>query len=571
MDASYLSNIVNLTEICARLGVETAVLSSGSRNAPLMIAFNRQPDIKTYVVMDERAAAFIALGIAQQTQKPVALICTSGTAGLNYSPALAEAYYQQIPLIVLTADRPAEWLEQQDGQTIIQEGVYRNYVKKSYTLPINDNHPDAIWHCGRNVAEAINFAMTEPKAPIHINVPIREPFYPSSEQQISFNPVKVIRHLQAQPCLNQDQWQTLLDALRTKRKILIVAGQQFLNATQLEALERLNIPVVADITANLHSLNGVIGHSDIFLNAVDENTKQLLQPELLISFGLSILAKNLKLYLRSYKPFEHWHIQAAGEAADTYQALTQVIRLQPEDFFNQLRQHGFQQPADSAYLQSWQWQENRTLSSLNDFFAKPQAFNEFLAVKTVLDDLPKSCGLHLGNSMSVRYANFVGLVPSGLKDLTGLKVYANRGTSGIDGCMSTAVGHSLENSALQTLLIGDLSFFYDRNALWHSHLPNNLRIVLLNNHGGGIFEILPAPKQLPEFERFFKTPHSLNAKNTAQDFGLDYDLVDNEAQLKKCLKTFFKPGEAAKLLEINIDSAINSETFKQFKNNITFN
>ena len=173
-----LQPIWNIAHICYKHGIENVIISPGSRSAPLTLAFARHENLNCKVVADERSAAFVALGIAQQTGKPVVLICTSGSAAYNYAPAIAEAYFQQIPLLVLTADRPPEWIDQLDGQTIRQNNIYGKHVKESYTLPVDLSHKDAIWHVGRIVSEAINLSKTYPFAPVHINAPFREPFYP---------------------------------------------------------------------------------------------------------------------------------------------------------------------------------------------------------------------------------------------------------------------------------------------------------------------------------------------------------------------------------------------------------
>jgi len=556
MTSAYLQDTMNIAEICAQLGVEDAILSPGSRCAPLVIAFSRHPSIQVKSVTDERAAAFIALGIAQHKQKPVVIICTSGTAALNYSPAIAEAFYQQIPLIVMTADRPPEWIEQQDGQTIKQNGIYQNYTKACFSLPVNNAHPDVVWHIERTVSEAINLALSPPYAPVHLNVPFREPFYPQENQTISFNTkLKVIKQVTSQGVLDSEQWQDIIAEMSTAKRILIVAGQQYQDETL--ALNSLKIPVIGDIISNLHGVEGVIQHADMFLAVIDEKTKQDLRPDLLISFGQSIISKNLKLFLRAYPAKQHWHIQFSGQVADPYQSLTKIIRLNSSDFFATLKQR-VTALAETEYSKRWHELDSQS-KQLSDSFFIDKEFSEFGAIKTIMDFLPEQCVLHLGNSMPIRYANFIALTKAGVK------VFSNRGTSGIDGCMSTAVGHSLATDKLNILLIGDLSFFYDRNALWHASIPINLRVIVLNNHGGGIFNILPDPKQLPELDEFFVTPHDLNAENTAKDFALEYDSCDDKQQLKKCLDSFFSLSETAKLLEIHTDRVVNDSLFKQWK------
>ena len=188
-----LQPVVNIAEICARKGVENVVLSPGSRCAPLTIAFARHPKLTVRTVSDERAAAFIALGMAQTTGKPTVLICTSGTAALNYAPAVAEAFFLQVPLLVLTADRPPEWIDQLDGQTIRQQQVYGQHIKRSFDFPVALENPDAVWHTERMVSEALNEAVAYPAGPVHINVPLREPFYPADGENLQYGTeVKVI-------------------------------------------------------------------------------------------------------------------------------------------------------------------------------------------------------------------------------------------------------------------------------------------------------------------------------------------------------------------------------------------
>ncbi len=553
--ADYLPAIMNLAESCARLGVREAVLSPGSRNAPLIVAFSRHPQIAAYSIVDERVAAFVALGMAQQLQRPVVLICTSGTAALNYASALAEAFYLQQPLIVLTADRPPEWLGQQDGQTIEQRNIYQWHVKHGYMLPLEHSHADARWQMERDMAEAVNLALSEPMGPVHLNVPLREPLYPEPGQTMGYGQPKVITQLQGRVQLDASQWQALRRQLPASGRVLLLAGQQAYSAELIHGLTALKLPVLAEVISNLHGLPGAIRHADLLLSAPNSASARALQPDLLISFGMSILSKNLKQFLRINRPAQHWHLQPAGAVADCFQSLTQVIRIAPEDFFTRLA-NDFSQP--SAYLTSWQQLQQRAEHWLPKFFASG-GFNEFVAVQQLLSQLPLVCDLHLGNSMAVRYANLCGV------QRLGVRVFANRGTSGIDGCMSTAVGHALSSQRLQLLLLGDLSFFYDSNALWLPQLPDNLRIVLLNNQGGGIFDLLPGAGRLPEKVPRLQTPHQRNARHLANDYGVAYRHCNDEAGLRQGLSWLMQSPQQIRLLEIQTDIERNSAFFKCFK------
>ncbi|MBC6609291.1 2-succinyl-5-enolpyruvyl-6-hydroxy-3-cyclohexene-1-carboxylic-acid synthase [Hymenobacter sp. BT507] len=603
-----LQAIHNIPEICAQLGITDAVLSPGSRCAPLTIAFARHPDVRVRTVPDERAAAFIGLGIAQAQRRAVALVCTSGTAGLNYAPALAEAYFQQIPLVVFTADRPPEWIDQLDGQTIRQTDLYGAHAKGSFTLPVDTSHPDAEWHAARIVNEAINLAQRAPAGPVQVNVPLREPFYPKAGEELTFGPVKVIREDRSAPVLPPSQLDALRDTIRNAERVVVVAGQHQWHPALQQALQQFtttfSAPIVGDTIANLPS---AIGRQDVFLAAQYTALKESLRPTLLLTFGQSLISKALKLYLRNTPTTEHWHIQAAGEVADTYRALTQIIRLEPADFFAVMVSTDTADsigvleasdlgstpgattmhppfPADAtrvahstppsvfatnetnsasvSYNTAWQQAEKQANSFLTAFFKQPdQPFNEFTAIQKALHLLPDYTALHLANSMAVRYANIIGL-PAGRQ----IEVFANRGTSGIDGCTSTAVGAALAQPGRPVVLLtGDVAFFYDRNAFWHNYPTPNLRVVLLNNHAGGIFRLIDGPRQQPELEEFFETRQPLRAENTARDFGLRYFAVSSFAELESALPVFFAAEGGAALLEITTDSATNAAFFEQYR------
>ncbi|RDV16371.1 2-succinyl-5-enolpyruvyl-6-hydroxy-3-cyclohexene-1-carboxylic-acid synthase [Pontibacter diazotrophicus] len=556
--------VVNIAEICARKGVEQVVLSPGSRCAPLTIAFARHPKLTVRTVSDERAAAFIALGMAQTTGKPTVLVCTSGTAALNYAPAVAEAFFQQVPLLVLTADRPPEWIDQLDGQTIRQQNIYGQHIKQSYTFPVDFSHPDAVWHSERMVSEALNTAVAFPAGPVHINVPLREPFYPAPDEEVTFSErLKVIDEEHNAFELNHQQVQRLQQELQQHQRVLIVAGQDIYDQQLLQSLEtfarKRGTVVVGDIISNVQQNPEVIRYQDAIFSCPDEEKLKVLQPDLLITFGKSIISKSLKLYLRKYKPKAHWHLQPAGDVADTFQTLTRIIRCKPVHFFTSLA--GAEEKGAKAFAGVWQNMNEKAGKFIQQHVTEA-AYGELAVVARVLQHLPQQSHLHLANSMSVRYANILALQPT-----QHVQVYANRGTSGIDGSTSTAVGCALVSSGITTLLTGDLAFFYDRNGLWHNYLPQNLRIVLLNNHAGGIFRLIDGPKQQPELEPYFETHQALNAENTARDFNLNYTPVHTLEELENALPAFFS-AEAAGILEIFTDSPANAEAFTRYRQDV---
>jgi 2-succinyl-5-enolpyruvyl-6-hydroxy-3-cyclohexene-1-carboxylate synthase len=564
-----LQPIINLVDILAKKGVNNAIISPGSRNAPLTIALVRHPEFDTKSISDERSAAFIALGMAQNLKHPVVLCCTSGSAAYNYAPAVAEAFFQETPLIILTADRPKEWIHQHDGQTIYQTDIFGKHVKQSFEIGADYTHPEAIWHIERTINHAINLSKSYPQGPVHINIPLREPFYPSDNEEIVFeNQSRVIEVLETEKTLSKESWNELLTRFQDFDNILIAGGQMEKDENLANILEKLQnefqIVCIGDSISNLGF--EVISKHDIFLKPENEN----LRPELLITFGKSFISKGLKAFLRKNKAIEHWHLQLGEHLIDTFQTLTKIIPITPQTFFTKLYEDldfdkftNGEIERNEEFKNVWVAQERKATIYLERFFSDKihqEKFNEFSVFKNIIDSLPDNCQVHLANSMAVRYANYIGFDPK-----KQIEVFANRGTSGIDGCVSTAVGQSLSTDKLVFLFVGDVAFFYDRNALWNRYLPNNLRIILLNNHGGGIFRMIDGPSKQPELCDYFETVQTMNAQNTAQDADLEYFKVNSMIDLEKYSGLFFEKNGKSKLIEIETDSVINTEIFKQFK------
>lgn len=567
-----LQPIYDIAEICARHGISQAIVCPGSRCAPLTLAFARHEKISCRTLSDERSAGFVALGIAQQTKTPAVLVSTSGSAAYNFSPAVAEAFFQQIPVLIFTADRPKEWIDQLDGQTIRQENLFGNHVKKSYTLPADYTHADAIWYIHRTVNEAIALAQEFPQGPVHINIPLREPLYPAAGEKISFT--KNIRITQAaggKIVLSEKELKPLLTELTGYQKVMLVAGQNDYHEGLLKAVEKFikihKVALLGDVISNFHSLSTNIPLAEIFLGQCSESVAQSLQPDLLITFGKSVISKNLKVFLRKNLSLHHWHIQPGGLSSDTFQALTRIIYAEPKLFFESLSTpphlDKFELQKKDNYANLWKAEMHRAQLASLAFFSK-SGFNELTGIREIINALPERCNLHLANSMAVRYANLIGLAEKG----NGVRVFSNRGTSGIDGCTSTAVGHALSSDVPNILITGDLAFFYDRNAFWHNYPIPNLHVVVVNNHGGVIFNLIDGPGDLPEANEFFITRQRLSARHLAHEFGFQFQEADNLKQLKSSFKDFFKFDGPTRILEITTDQASSKESFNQFKNHI---
>lgn len=535
--------VYNVSNVCHQLGVRHAVMSPGSRNAPLTISFARHKGIEKWVLPDERTAGFIALGIAQETKTPVVLCCTSGTAVLNYAPAIAEAYYREIPLIVLSADRPPELIDQRDGQTIRQYGALKNHVKESYKLPVV-NDTDSGKHFTDSLIKALQTSKELPKGPVHLNVPFREPFYPSGNEALVFEHIE-ISELPKNEVLSEP-----IDFSGYK-KVLLLIGQHDADSELNKVVKKLasRFPV---IRSPLNNLQYGIMHLDAFIKDQED-----LKPDLLITAGLSVLSKKTKQWIRKHKPAKHMHIDPAGVPVDTYDTNPELIKSKITAQLSQLQNGQF----DPKYLAQWKKLETEVKSKLSNFF-DDRSFSEALACFEVFTNLPADIQLHLSNSMPVRYADLYNV-----SNQSG--IFSNRGTSGIDGCTSSMIGTAMVSRSLNLLVTGDLAFLYDRNAFFHPHVPSNIRIIILNNQGGGIFRLIDGPAKLSELETYFETRHNRTAKYVCAENNLEYMQVRDMKELKDSLATFYETSTTGKVMEIFTDPEINQKEYKLLKQHLT--
>lgn len=558
MELSSKVGVRDLVEICAAKGIQHVVISPGSRNAPLTISFNRHPAFECHTIVDERCAAFFAMGIAQQTKTPVVICCTSGSAALNYAPAIVEAYYQKIPLLVLTADRPTEWIDQMDGQTIRQSNIYANYIKKSFDLPVDTSIANDKWYSQRLVNEAIELTQFPEPGPVHINLPFREPLYEVSNYKDD-PPPKIFETTKTLLELPKEEILSLKEEWSSYEKVLIVTGLMHPNEALNTALKSVaiqpNVAVLTETTSNIfgegynRSIDRVLGG----IGAVELND---FVPDLLITLGGPVVSKKIKAFLRNNQPKAHWHINASNDYVDTYQSLTKIIPLSPEKVLPHLVSND---KRESNYRAKWLTKDTVLQKVYNQFVADLE-FSDLKAFDIIFNNIPKQSNLQLGNSTVVRYSNLFDQ-PSNKE----LRCFSNRGTSGIDGTVSTAVGAAVAKNELTTVITGDLSFFYDSNALWISPFPKNLKIILINNKGGSIFRIIDGPSQIEELESFFEVKHNLNAEYIAKTFGLDYCFCDNGSDLEEQLKQTYTVGlNKATLIEVSTDNKLNPEVLKQY-------
>ncbi|MEM1123040.1 MAG: 2-succinyl-5-enolpyruvyl-6-hydroxy-3-cyclohexene-1-carboxylic-acid synthase, partial [Bacteroidota bacterium] len=557
-------HIRNLVEICAQKGINQVIISPGSRNAPLVISFAEHGAFNCLSIPDERVAGFFALGVAQQTRKPVIITCTSGTASLNFAPAIAEAFYQKIPLLVLTADRPVEWIHQGEGQSIAQRNVFANHIKRSYELPQEVKDKDGLWSANRIVCEAIDQTMEGGGGPVHINIPFHEPLYDQADYQEVALP-KVIETTALKSILPQKVLDELGQTWQTARKVMILGGllpieknRKKLNSILAKIGHHPSVAVLPEITSNLVN-EKFIHNFDSVLSTINEKEIADFQPDLLITIGGSFISKRIKLWLRKYPPKAHWHVEKIDYHIDTFQGLTKTIKLPPITFFQQLAPFILKSYHHvSAYQSLWKKREKR-IKKAQKKYLKQAAWSDLQAFKIILPQLPKNTNLHLANSTPVRYAELFQLPNAILCN-------ANRGVAGIDGSTSTAVGAAYITGRPTTIITGDISFFYDSNAFWHHHLPPKLRIVLINNGGGNIFRFIKGPDTTAQLATYFEAQHERSAEYIAKTYILNYFAADSEDSLKKVLKSFYQPqpNNRPAILEVKTPNVVSAEVWRSY-------
>ncbi len=611
-------HISRLAAIMVAKGISQVVVSPGSRNAPIIILFGANKNLQMLSVADERSAGFFALGLAMKSGKPVALLCTSGSAILNYAPAVAEAYYQRIPLLVITADRPIELIDQGDSQTIRQENAYANYIRKSFNLPLNVDSPNKAWYFDRLVNEAIDRTQYPAPGPVQLNFPLDEPLYDLGP--IDAEPeVKVITYLQGETHLDAPAIDILAEQWNKATSKLIIVGQMSPGSQTLEMLKTLaNDPTVVVLTESISNHT-----DDDFINCIDRTLAQIpidknkeFAPELLLTLGGAIVSKKVKAMLRNMLPAIHWHLDNDPESFhyDTYKSLTVTLALKPEIFLEQMLISGNERrtpdftdainaalewdhagqdkavqtnsiqknaienntgqnithqssinPENSSkpvklngYAERWK-QASETSAARHKEFLETVAFSDLKVYEHIFSQLPSSASVHLGNSTPVRYGQLFDQKPD-------VAFYSNRGTSGIDGCSSTAAGFAFNHNGLTVVITGDIGFFYDSNALWNNNLPDAFRVILINNGGGNIFRIIEGPCGYDALEPFIETRHSLEASGIAANFNINYYRAGNEEELLKQLPQFLAPQASKRpaMLEVVTNNEISAQTLRDY-------
>ncbi len=541
-----------IVTLCEAKGIYHIVISPGSRNAPLTIGFSEHPGMHCYSIVDERCAAFFALGIAQQIKKPVALVCTSGSALLNYYPAISEAFYSDIPLVVLSADRPIERIDIGDGQTIRQKNVFENHILYSANLysevvaetKIEDNkvrqkQREAQKHNEREINLALNKSI-EQKGPVHINVPFYEPLYDKLE-----NPTIVPKNIPVEYPIHHisDGLQAeMLSVWNLAKRKMVLIGVNSPGIIDQKWIRHLaddpSVLVLTETTSNIHHASHINCIDQLITSLTDDEFKAL-QPDVLLTIGGMVVSKRIKAFLRNYQPQSHWHIDEK-KAYDTYFCLTEHIKLHPNVFFSEFLSNTESNHSD--YKSFWISIRDQRRKKHQEYLDKV-SFSDLKVFETIFDKIPGGQMIQLSNSSTVRYAQLFSLNPS-------FKVFCNRGTSGIDGSTSTAIGAAIASKTPTTLITGDLSFFYDSNGLWNEYIPSNFKIIVINNNGGGIFRILPGKEESSNFSTFFETTHDLSAIHLCKMFGFEYHAAHSLEEVVQHIHVMYQNNNLPQLLEV---------------------
>ena len=562
-------------------GVCHIVIAPGSRNAPITVGLTTHKSFTTYSIVDERSAGFFAIGLSQQIHQPVAVLCTSGSALLNIYPAVSEAYYSRYPIVVLSADRPTYQIDIGNGQTIRQSGVFSKHLISETSLLQDITHNQSaiiesntqqlidvqstpqelesqqktIQKNNTKYLQNVLFEMLSHRGPVHVNIPLEEPLYSFIDKNDLV--VQQVKQPKNTKPINVKSVQLKWNE---SKRILVLVGTLSPNVLDSKSISVLaqdsRVIVLHEITSNIHHHN-FIAHIDRVILPIEKqkNSQEIYQslaPDLLISIGGMVVSKKIKSLLRSFKGVSHYHI-GTDRAFDTFYLGVQQLKIDPNSFFTDLT---FSSNPKGNYQDQW-LQLSRQREIAHKSFLANAPFSDLLVFDKIMSATPKSFLLQWANSSPIRYSQlFTAPIDS--------QSFCNRGTSGIEGSISTAVGAAVGSNRPTLVITGDLSFFYDSNALWNQYIPANFRLIVVNNGGGGIFRILPNAKETPGFETYSETKHKRTAKHMAKQYGLSYQRVRTSIGLRLVLGRFFSKSARGKILEISTPSTTNDLVLQSY-------
>ncbi len=526
------------------LGVTQIVISPGSRNAPFMLELHSDSRFECLSIVDERSAAFFALGLIQESNKPVAIICTSGTALLNYAPAVAEAFYQRKNLIVVSADRPASWINKGEGQCIVQPNIFQEFTEASWQL--KEDEQENAFGQNHTVLQAFISHLKSVTGPVHLNVPFNEPLYDLVSDEFQSNFI-----------LDSNKSETIsfnrIEELKSK-KIMILIGQHqekesFVN--ELEIISQFeNVAVFAELHSNtLHS--SFISSIDTLIMSLGAKAQELIEPDVLITVGTNIISRKIKAILRKCKPM-HFHIGLQEKPMDTFNCLEYFFSVSPKQAFSEMQELRCAQIEYGSNLRK----VYHIATEVGLKYIDSAAFSDLKAMRIIAENIPDEAAIQLGNSSIIRYYH---LVHQGRNN----RFESNRGVAGIDGCTSTAVGYAYNAQNDVYFISGDLAFMYDSNAFWNNYVSQKLKVIVINNGGGGIFRIIDGAKESNKLEALQETPHNLKVQSLVQRYGLNYLSAVNENELLNALRVLHGEQECT-ILEVFTPRLENAEILDNF-------
>ncbi len=551
MKISNKISVQRILEQCELNGISDVVISPGSRNAPFIISFTNNPFFQCYSIIDERSAAHFALGIAQQKNKPVAIVSTSGTATLNYAPAVAESHMQGIPLLVITADRQSNGLEIGDGQAINQMGVYSNFCENNYNI-IEDENDKADLNSA-NVQEGF-YELIQNKKTVHFNVQLSEPLY------------EVIDKEKREFCPKHDDFESFLRVSeRSKKfinswnshnsKLILVAQNKFENLQAgLEKLLEIdkNVVVLTETTGDIVS-DSFVSCIDRTIELINKENPEGFVPELIVTLGHSVISKKIKQLFRANKPKEHWSF---SEVRNENLFISECFEkcTKESDFLGLITSAGAVENKEGYFKQNWNAIKMQSEEGHRQFLINAP-FSDLKVFDYLLSNLP-SCNLQMGNSSVVRYVQL-------FNQRNDIKYNSNRGVSGIEGCTSTALGaHQATQNSI--LISGDISFLYDSNAFWNNYVSSNFKVIVINNGEGNIFKILPHPKKDSTSLPYFTTPHRTSINKFCDLYNVKHFKAENRAELDTVFQSFIRNESQASVLEIDTSKADNDEVLMDY-------
>lgn len=542
---THIKQVQIIVSLLKQYNIKHFVISPGTRHVPLVHALEIDPYFKCYSVVDERSAAYVALGIAEIISAPVCVSCTSATATCNYLPAIQEAFERNIPLIALTADRARYQRFHGENQCIDQVDMYRPFCHVSVDLPLVENEND-YWFCNRSVNEVL-IEVLKKKCPAQINY-----IEPISIRELStFDVERIPQTRKINLIKDEIVWSNFARELKGKR-ILVVCG--VLSGSKeglVNSLKKFNLKyesvITTDYFANIRDASFI--HSPGLDVALNRQEYQDLRPDIVISFGCKVYSGLGVVYRNCGIP--HWYIDEEGHLYDPLRTLNNIFAVKPEEFFLRMASLGTGQNS-FKYYRLWNEKKNRII------FHTP-IFTNYVAIKRTIECLPNNSIVHASVLNGMRFTNFC-ILPEGCK------YFGNLCTDGIDGALSTFLGHARCSNKICLLVIGDLSYLYDLNASFEN-IPNNVRILLVNNNAGGEFHYNIGKERIPTLNDYIAASHQNRFKETAEFANVDYECVSNIIDLDSALKTFFSYSNRGKILEVITNAEVDGKELRSMIRN----